>query len=56
MLTSERYDYIMNQQENNLGKPLWFWQDPGRFRWRCRPQGVMPGTPSSIPGPSRAPG
>ena len=27
-LTSERYDYIMNQQENNLGKPLWFWNDP----------------------------
>jgi general secretion pathway protein D len=27
-ITSERYDYIMNEQETNLGKPLWFWDDP----------------------------
>jgi general secretion pathway protein D len=48
-LTSERYDYIMNQQENNLGKPLWFWNDPGP-PVVVPPQGVMPGTPQSVPG------
>ena len=48
-LTSERYDYIMNQQENNLGKPLWFWNDPGN-PVALPPQGVMPGTPASVPG------
>ena len=45
-LTSERYDYIMNQQENNLGKPLWFWKDPSIPV--LPPEGVMPGTPGSI--------
>jgi len=48
-LTSERYDYIMNQQENNLGKPLWFWNDPGA-PVVLPPQGVMPGTPQAVPG------
>ncbi len=48
-LTSERYDYIMNQQENNLGKPLWFWNDPGH-PVVLPPEGVMPGTPQSVPG------
>jgi len=47
-LTSERYDYIMNQQENNLGKPLWFWNDPSIPV--LPPEGVMPGTPGSLPG------
>jgi general secretion pathway protein D len=47
-LTSERYDYIMNQQENNLGKPLWFWNDPSIPV--LPPEGVMPGTPGSVPG------
>jgi len=47
-LTSERYDYIMNQQENNLGKPLWFWNDPSIPA--LPPEGVMPGTPRSVPG------
>ncbi len=49
-LTSERYDYIMNQQQNNLGKPLWFWNDP---TIPVLPQeGVMPGTPASVPPPA----
>jgi len=47
-LTSERYDYIMNQQENNLGKAPWFWSDPTTPV--LPPQGVMPGTPESMPG------
>ncbi len=47
-LTSERYDYIMNQQETNLGKPLWFWDDP-TIPVLPR-QGVMPGTPAANPG------
>jgi general secretion pathway protein D len=46
-LTSERYDYIMNQQENNLGKPLWFWDDP-TIPVLPR-EGVMPGTPAANP-------
>ena len=47
MLTSERYDYIMNQQDNNLGKSLWFWNDPTVPT--LPPEGVMPGTPASVP-------
>jgi general secretion pathway protein D len=47
-LTSERYDYIMNQQQNNLGKPPWFWSDPSTPE--LPPQGVMPGTPAATPG------
>ena len=47
-LTSERYDYIMNQQENNLGKPIWFWSDPSTPV--LPPLGVMPGTPAAAPG------
>jgi general secretion pathway protein D len=50
-LTSERYDYIMNQQETNLGKPLWFWDDP---TVPVLPrEGVMPGTPAADPGGAR---
>jgi general secretion pathway protein D len=52
-LTSERYDYIMNQQENNLGKPLWFWNDPSIPV--LPPEGVMPGTPQSAPGGATPP-
>ena len=48
-LTSERYDYIMNQQENNLGQSPWFWNDPGN-PVVLPPQGVMPGTPQAVPG------
>jgi general secretion pathway protein D len=47
-LTSERYDYILNQQETNLGKPLWFWDDP-TIPVLPR-EGVMPGTPAANPG------
>ncbi len=53
-LTSERYDYIMNQQQNNLGKPVWFWNDPGPPT-ALPPQGVMPGTPASVPGGAQPP-
>jgi len=52
-LTSERYDYIMNQQENNLGKPVWFWSDPSIPV--LPPEGVMPGTPQSTPGGATPP-
>jgi general secretion pathway protein D len=41
-LTSERYDYIMNQQETNLGQAPWFWVDPSIPV--LPPEGVMPGT------------
>ena len=51
-LTSERYDYIMNQQQNNLGNPVWFWRDPSIPA--LPPEGVMPGTPASVP-PTPAP-
>jgi general secretion pathway protein D len=46
-LTSERYDYIMNEQEQNTGKPLWFWNGPTTPP--LPPEGVMPGTPASVP-------
>ena len=47
-LTSERYDYIMNQQQNNFGKPVWFWSDQSTPE--LPPQGVLPGTPAATPG------
>jgi general secretion pathway protein D len=46
-LTSERYDYIMNEQQQNVGKPLWFWN--GQTTPPLPPEGVMPGTPASVP-------
>ena len=46
-LTSERYDYIMNEQDQNAGKKLWFWDGPTTPP--LPPEGVMPGTPGSTP-------
>jgi general secretion pathway protein D len=46
-LTSDRYDYILNEQQQNLNKPLWFWDEPAIPV--LPPQGVMPGTPASVP-------
>jgi general secretion pathway protein D len=46
-LTSDRYDYIMNESQTNLGKPLWFWDDP-TIPTPPR-EGVMPGTPAANP-------
>ncbi len=52
-LTSERYDYLMGEQER--------WSVPERLFWRdttqpqLPPEGVMPGTPASVPPPQQPP-
>jgi hypothetical protein len=46
-ITSERYDYLQGEQER--------WTVPERLFWRdvtqpqLPPEGVMPGTPGSVP-------
>ncbi|MBA3775876.1 MAG: type II secretion system secretin GspD, partial [Betaproteobacteria bacterium] len=41
-LTSERYDYIMNEQERTRPLPRWFWDDPSYPQLPAA--GAMPGT------------
>ncbi|MGI8894093.1 MAG: type II secretion system secretin GspD [Casimicrobiaceae bacterium] len=42
VLTSERYDYIMNEQERTRPLPRWFWDDPSYPQLPAA--GAMPGT------------
>lgn len=41
-LTSDRYDYIMNEQERTRPLPRWFWDDPSYPQLPAA--GAMPGT------------
>ncbi len=43
-LTSDRYDYIMNEQERARPAPRWFWEDPSYPQLPAA--GAMPGTPA----------
>jgi general secretion pathway protein D len=53
-LTSERYDYLMNQQEAMRPEQRLFWNDPTYPQ--LPPPGVSPGTPGAAGAPPAAPG
>jgi general secretion pathway protein D len=46
-ITSERYDYLMGEQERNPLPERLFWQD--KTQPTLPPEGVMPGTPGAVP-------
>ncbi len=46
-ITSERYDYLMGEQERNPLPERLFWRDPTQPT--LPPEGVMPGTPGAVP-------
>ncbi len=48
-ITSERYDYLMGEQERNPLPERLFWQD--KTQPTLPPEGVMPGTPGAVPPP-----
>ena len=52
-ITSERYDYLMGEQERNPLPERLFWRDPSQPT--LPPEGVMPGTPGAVPPPPPAP-
>ena len=54
-LTSERYDYIMGEQDKSRPEPRFFWQD--ETVPTLPPEGMMPGTPAGeIPSNTVPPG
>jgi len=53
IITSERYDYLMGEQARSAPPQRLFWNDPTQPQ--LPPEGVMPGTPQSIPPPPPAP-
>jgi hypothetical protein len=54
-LTSERYDYIMGEQDKSRPEPRFFWQD--QTVPTLPPEGMMPGTPAGeIPSNTVPPG
>jgi hypothetical protein len=46
-ITSERYDYLMGEQDRNPLPERLFWRDPSQPT--LPPEGVMPGTPAAEP-------
>ncbi len=48
-ITSERYQYLMGEQERQTPAPRLFWGDPTQPT--LPPQGVLPGTPGADPTP-----
>ncbi|MEO8675939.1 MAG: type II secretion system secretin GspD [Casimicrobiaceae bacterium] len=46
-ITSDRYDYLMGEQQRLTPPERLFWQDTSQPQ--LPPEGVMPGTPASIP-------
>ncbi len=54
-LTSERYDFLMGEQQRSAPPERVFWRDPTQPQ--LPPEGIMPGTPASVPPvpPARAP-
>ena len=52
-ITSERYDYLMGEQQRWPFPDRLFWQDRGQPQ--LPPEGVMPGTPASVPLPPLPP-
>jgi hypothetical protein len=67
-LTSERYDYLMNQQQLSRPEERLFWRDdavpmlppqgttPGSSAASVPAQGIVPGAPPSMVPPQGAPG
>ena len=47
MITSERYDYLMNEQQRSSPPERFFWRDTSQPQLPA--EGVMPGTPASLP-------
>ncbi len=52
-LTSERYDFLMGEQQRSTPPERLFWRDSTQPQ--LPPEGVMPGTPASVPPPPPAP-
>jgi len=52
-ITSERYDYLMGEQERSSPPERLFWQD--RTQPTLPPEGTMPGTPGASPLPPPQP-
>ena len=52
-ITSERYDYLMGEQDRNPLPERLFWQD--KTQPTLPPEGVMPGTPGALPPPAPPP-
>ncbi len=52
-ITSERYDYLMGEQERNPLPERLFWRD--KTQPTLPPEGVMPGTPGALPPPAPPP-
>ncbi len=46
-LTSERYDFLMGEQQRSAPPERVFWRDPTQPQ--LPPEGIMPGTPASVP-------
>jgi len=46
-ITSERYDYLMNEQQRSSPPERFFWRDTSQPQLPA--EGVMPGTPASLP-------
>jgi general secretion pathway protein D len=53
-IASERYDYLMGEQARSRLPDRIFWTDPTQPQ--LPPEGVMPGTPQSVPSPAGAGG
>ena len=47
VITSERYDYLMGEQQRSSPPERFFWRDTSQPQ--LPPEGVMPGTPASVP-------
>ena len=47
VITSERYDYLMGEQQRSSPPERLFWRDTSQPQ--LPPEGVMPGTPASVP-------
>jgi general secretion pathway protein D len=52
-MTSERYDYLRNAQQQIAPGERWFWKDPSAPQ--IPPDNTMPGTPAPANGPGAAP-
>ena len=46
-ITSERYDYLMGEQQRSPPPERLFWRDTSQPQ--LPPEGVMPGTPAAVP-------
>ncbi len=49
-MTSERYDYLRDAQQQVAPGERWFWKD--RSAPQMPPEGAMPGTPAAAPAPT----